>query len=107
MTSFMPVEMVFAPNWWLRHYGISFDTPFYFDPAMRMANDLLMGKAVYDRFGLGDGGGNPRPVIGSMHVAGGFIVPALLGVETRFSSNQAPWPVPRNLSKEEVLDLRV
>jgi uroporphyrinogen decarboxylase-like protein len=107
MASSMPVEMVFAPNWWLRHYGIAFDRPFYFDPEVRIANDLAMGRALYDRFGLGEPGGNSRPIIGSMHVAGGFVVPALLGVETRFSSNQAPWPVPCNLSGAEVMRLRV
>ncbi len=85
--------MVFAPAWWLRHYGISFDRPFYFDPAVRIANDVTMRAALYDRFGLGGAGREPRPVIGSMHVAGGFVVPALLGVEIRFAANQAPWPV--------------
>jgi hypothetical protein len=99
--------MVFAPNWWFRHYGISFDKPFYLDPDVRIANDLLMRKALYARFGLGNPGGEPRPIIGSMHVAGGFVVPALLGVETRFSGNQAPWPVPCKLSREEVIGLRV
>ena len=41
-----------------------------------------------------------------MHVAGGFVVPALLGVEIRFAENEAPWQVSSNLSREQVLALK-
>jgi hypothetical protein len=39
-----------------------------------------MRKALYERFGLGQPDPKPRPVIGSRHITGGFVVPALLGV---------------------------
>jgi hypothetical protein len=101
------VEVVFNPNWWFRNYGISFDQPFYFDRKARIKNDLAMRRALYERFGIGEPNPDPRPVVGSQHVAGGFVVPALLGVEIRFSEHDAPWPVPADLSREQALALRV
>jgi hypothetical protein len=59
----IPVEFVFNPNWWFRSYGISFDRQFYFDREKRIANDLLMRRALYERFGLGEPDPQPRPVI--------------------------------------------
>ena len=102
----VPVEFVFNPNWWFRNYGISFEREFYFDRDARIANDLQMRRVLYDRFGLGEPDPQPRPVIGSMHVAGGFVVPALLGGEIRFAQNEAPWQVSSNLSREQVLALK-
>lgn len=101
----IPVEVIFNPNWWFHYYGIRFGEEFYFDREQRIRNDLMMGRALRERFGLGAGCGEPRPVLGSQYVAGGFVVPALLGVEIRFSDNQAPWPVPRSLSRNEALAL--
>ncbi|HSB13784.1 MAG TPA: uroporphyrinogen decarboxylase family protein [Bryobacteraceae bacterium] len=103
----IPVSVVFNPNWWFRNYDVSFDRPFYFHRETIVRNDVVMRRALYDRFGLGEADPQPRPIAGSRHVAGGFVVPALLGVEIRFSDNQAPWNVPRNLSREEALRLRV
>lgn len=103
----IPVEVVFSPNWWFRNYGISFTEAFYFDRALRIENDLRMRRALYERFGLGEPDPRRRPVVGSQHVAGGFVVAALLGVEIRFAENQAPWALPRNLGREEALALRV
>ena len=103
----IPVEFVFNPNWWFQNYGISFDQRFYFDRDTRIANDVLMRRALHERFGLGEPDPQPRPVIGSRHVAGGFVVPALLGVEIRFAANEAPWQVASGLTREEVLALKV
>lgn len=102
----MTPSVVFAPNWWYNNYRVSFEAPFYLDRETRIRNDVVMRKALFERFGLGESNPQPRPVIGSRHVAGGFVVPALLGVEVRFATNQAPWPVPRNLSREEAVALR-
>jgi hypothetical protein len=41
-----------------------------------------------------------------MHVAGGFVLPALYGVEIRFAENEAPTPIPLNLTREEVFALK-
>jgi uroporphyrinogen-III decarboxylase len=103
----VPVELVFNPNWWFRNYGIAFDRSFYFDRRFRIEHDLCMRRALYERYGLGKPHPRPRPIVGSRHVAGGFVVPALLGVEYRFSRNQAPCAIPRERSREEILALRV
>ncbi|HWR54706.1 MAG TPA: uroporphyrinogen decarboxylase family protein [Bryobacteraceae bacterium] len=98
----VPFSVVFNPNWWYRNYGISFEESFYLDRETRIRNDVLMRKALWERFGAGRSEVEPRPIIGSRHVAGGFVVPALFGVEVRFAPGQAPWPVPRNLSREQI-----
>jgi len=103
----IPVEFVFNPNWWHREYAICFDQSFYLDPRQRTENDLIMRRALYDRFRLGDPNPSPRPILGSMHVAGGFVIPALLGAEIRFSADAAPVAVPRDLERDDVLKLKV
>ena len=103
----IPVEVIFNPNWWNRNYGISFDEPFYFDKTQRIENDVRMRRALNERFGLGEPNPQPRPVIGSEHVAGGFVVPALLGVSIGFSPAEAPWPKALNLGRAEIMALKV
>jgi hypothetical protein len=102
----IPVNVVFSPSWWRRHYGISFEEPFYLDVETRIRNDVLMRRALFERFGLEEPDPRPRPIIGSMHIAGGFVLPALLGVPIRFSEDQAAWPMPRNLDRQAILSLR-
>ncbi len=102
----VPATVVFCPNWWFRNCGISFESPFYLDRQTRIRNDVVMRRALYERFGLGEPDPKPRPVIGSRHVAGGFVVPALFGVEIRFAENQAPWPVALNLTRGEIAALK-
>ncbi len=102
---FLPVELVFNPNWWYQAAGISFDHGFYFDAATRVQNDLAMRHELYERYGdlgLGDADPQPRPVIGSLHVAGGFIIPALLGAEIIFASDAAPQPKPLDLTLAQI-----
>jgi hypothetical protein len=71
--TFLPFELVFNPNWWHRTAGISFERPFYFDASTRIANDVTMRRVLHQRFGdlgLGEADPQPRPVAGSLHVAG-------------------------------------
>jgi hypothetical protein len=103
----IPAEIIFNPAWWYGNYGISFEQPFYFDAAKRIEHDIAMRRVMYERFALGEPDPQPRPIIGSMHVAGGFVVPALFGVEVRFAADQAPWPVARCMGREEALALTV
>ena len=73
---FLPVELVFNPNWWYQTAGISFDEAFYCDAETRIQNDVTMRRVLYERYGdlgLGEPDPLPRPIIGSLHVAGGFV----------------------------------
>lgn len=103
--SFLPLELVFNPNWWYHTAGISFDEKFYLDVETRIQNDVTMRRVLYERYGalgLGEANPQPRPIIGSMHVAGGFVIPALLGSKIRFETNAAPQPEPMHLTPEEI-----
>ncbi len=102
---FLPFELVFNPRWWHHAAGISFERPFYFDPATRVANDVTMRRVLHQRFGaigLGEKDPQPRPVAGSLQVAGGFVIPALLGAGIRFELDAAPQPLPCPLSTDQL-----
>jgi len=102
---FLPIELVFNPNWWYHTAGISFDESFYLDRETRIRNDVTMRRVLYERYGEmgpGEPDPQPRPIIGSMHVAGGFIIPALLGADTAFEKDAAPWTIRANLSAEQI-----
>lgn len=107
--SFLPFELVFNPNWWFQTAGISFDESFYLDSETRVRNDVTMRRVLWRRYGdlgLGEADPQPRPVIGSLHVAGGFVIPALLGAEIRFAPDAAPQPLPRKLTADQIDALR-
>lgn len=102
---FIPIELVFNPNWWYQTANISFDRSFYFDPETRIRNDVIMRRVLHECFGkmgLGDPDPQPRPIIGSQHVAGGFVIPALLGAEIQFEKDAAPQPLPMEMDIEQI-----
>ena len=102
---FLPVELVFNPHWWYHTAGVCFDEPFYLDAETRIQNDVTMRRVLHERYGdlgLGESDPQPRPIIGSLHVAGGFVIPALLGAEIAFAPDAAPQPKPLGLSAEVV-----
>ncbi len=85
--------------------GISFESPFYLDKQTRIENDVKMRRVLYQRFGqlgLGEPNPQPRPIIGSLHVAGGFVIPALLGSDIIFAPDAAPQPKPMKLTVEQI-----
>jgi len=103
--SFLPLELVFNPNWWHSNAGISFDENFYLDSETRIKNDVIMRRMLHQRYsalGLGEESPQPRPIIGSMHVAGGFVIPALFGSTIQFESNAAPQAESLNLTVEQI-----
>ena len=103
----IPVDFVFNPNWWFRERGLSFDKSFYLDLERRIENDRTMRKTLFERFGLEERDPGPRPILGSLHVAGGFVIPALFGAEIRFGENQAPEAIPLELTRDQVMKLAV
>jgi len=60
----------------------------------------------YGALGFGIETDQTLPVAGSRHVAGGFVVPAMLGCDVRFAPESAPWVIPLNLSEQEIWDLK-
>jgi uroporphyrinogen-III decarboxylase len=106
---FLPIELVFNPNWWHQTAGICFDRPFYLDHQARIQNDVIMRRVLYERYGqldLGEPDPQPRPIIGSLFVAGGFVIPALLGAEIWFAPDAAPQPRPLHLNPEQIEGLQ-
>ncbi|MBN2469159.1 MAG: hypothetical protein JXN59_00435 [Anaerolineae bacterium] len=102
---FLPLELVFTPSWWHRAAGISFDKSFYLDRETRIRHDVTMRRVLHERYGalgMGEPDPAPRPIIGSLHVAGGFVIPALLGAEILFAPDAAPQPLPISLTEAQV-----
>ncbi len=108
--AFLPVEVVFHPSWWNKHYGIAFDDKFFFDPEVRVASEQVMRGALHARFsdlGLGEPNAPPRPVIGPVHLAAGFLPSAVLGCAIRYAQNASPEVLTANLEDEQVMALEV
>jgi len=101
----LPVDVIFHPHWWHTHYGLDFREPFHFDPKVRVESEQRMRQALHDRFGdlgLGEANAQPRPVVGPVHLAIGFVVQAMLGCRVRFSADAAPWVLCAELDDEQV-----
>lgn len=89
----LPVEVVFHPSWWHKHEGIGFDRDFFFHPAKRVEEELHMEKALYERwgeYGLGAWHDRPRPVIGPIHLAAGFLLSGMMGCGITFQPGGSP-----------------
>ena len=48
---FLPIELIFNPNWWNQMAGISFDQAFYLDAKTRIQNDVTMCRVLHERYG--------------------------------------------------------
>jgi hypothetical protein len=106
----LPVEVVFHPHWWYCNYGLTFGEEFFFDPDVRVEGERQMRRLLYERFGdlgLGEKDPLPRPVIGQVHLAAGFLPSAILGCEVLFAEDAPPAILPRNLTDDEVRALQV
>ncbi len=104
--SFLPVEIVFHPNWWFHEYGISFDKTHYFDPKRRVEDEMLIRKALWERFGefgYGDENPEPLPVVGPVHLAAGYMFSSLWGCDVEFPVDSSPVVQPRSYTIDELL----
>lgn len=106
----LPIELIFHPSWWYGNCGISFEREFFFDSKYRVESEQRMDKYLYERFGdlgLGRKNPEPRPVVGPVHLASGFVISQILGCEVRFHENSSPDVISRNMSDTEILSLTV
>ncbi len=102
---FLPVELVFNPNWWHKTAGISFDESFYLMPTRASKTMSSCGACCTKSTAIWVWAKPIRsrgPIIGSMHVAGGFVIPALLGARIRFEADAAPQPEPVHWTTEQI-----
>ena len=102
----IPLGVGFYPDWFHKHYGISFDRSYYFDPETRVEARIEIDKRLYDRFGevgLGSPDPKPKPLI----TFGMAMLPAIFGCEIVFEAAALPWAMPLNLSEDEIMRLEV
>lgn len=102
----IPLGVGFYPDWFHKHYGISFGRDYYYDPEVRVQTRMEIEKRLHERFGdvgLGDPDPSPKPLI----TFGMVMLPAVFGCEVVFKDDALPWAIPLNLSEKEVMDLRV
>lgn len=107
---YLPVDVVFHPNWWHKNYGLSFDRDFFYEPVRRVWQEQRMRQLLYERFGdlgLGQNDAQQRPIVGPILMGSGYVVQEILGCEVLYTEDGNPWVLPRNLSKEEVWALKV
>ena len=104
MKEHIPLGVGFYPDWWNKHYGISYDRNYYFDPETRIAARLEMDRRLHERFGdvgLGDPDPKPKPFI----TFGMAMLPAVFGCEIVFEKDALPWALPLNLSEDRIMKL--
>ena len=81
---YLPVDVVFHPNWWNKNYDLSFDRDFYYEPKRRARQEQQMRQLLYERFGdigLGKKDAPRRPIVGPILMGSGYIVQEILGCE--------------------------
>ena len=89
----LPVDIVLHPSWWHRHEKIDFDADFFFHPARRVEAEQQMERALYERwgrYGLGADRDQRLPQLGAVHLASGYLLPAMLGCRIEFCDDTAP-----------------
>ena len=102
----IPLGVGFYPDWFYKHYGISFDRNYYFDPETRVEARMEIEKRLYERFGevgLGSPDPEPKPLI----TFGMAMLPAIFGCEIVFEADALPWAIPLNLPEDEIMRLEV
>lgn len=102
----IPLGVGFYPDWFNKHYGISFGKEYYFDPEVRIAARMEMEKRLYERFG-DVGLGNPKPEPKPLITFGMVMLPSIFGCEIIYKDDALPWAMPLNLSEDDVMRLEV
>lgn len=88
----MRYNVVFHPSWWHVNEGIV-SPSFWADPDARIALDIKMRRASYQRFGkydLGEQNPEPRPLMESDMLACGYLSSQILGCQVDFAPDDSP-----------------
>ncbi len=99
------MDIVLAPEWWNKHTDITFDRDFFFHPLKRVESEQRMEKELYERwgqYGLGAHKDTPRPEIGAVHLAAGFMLSEMLGCEVKYTENHPPAVIAANKEHLEI-----
>jgi methanogenic corrinoid protein MtbC1/uroporphyrinogen-III decarboxylase len=96
----------FYPDWFNKHYGISFGKEYYFDPEVRIQARMKMEKCLFERFG-DVGLGNPEPEPKPLITFGMVMLPSIFGCEIIYKDAALPWAMPLNLSEDDIMKLEV
>ncbi len=102
----IPLGVGFYPDWFNKHYGISFGKEYYFDPEVRIQARMEMEKRLHERFG-DVGLGNPNPEPKPLITFGMVMLPSIFGCEIIYKEDALPWAMPLNLSEDEIMKLEV
>jgi len=107
---YLPVDIIFHPNWWNKNYGLTFDKDFFYEPERRVSQEQTMRKLLYERFGdlgLGRKDAPRRPLVGPILIGTGYFIQDVLGCEIRYGEDANPWVISPNLSEKEAFKLAV
>lgn len=96
----------FYPDWFNKHYGISFGKKYYFDPETRVETRMAIEKCLFERFG-DVGLGNPDPEPKPLITFGMVMLPSIFGCEIIYKDDALPWAMPLNLSEDDIMKLEV
>lgn len=102
---FLPVEIVFHPNWWNKNFAMDFGWDYFFDPEKRVQCEVEMSRILHEKFGqfgYGDGVAKPEPIIGPVHLAAGFITSAVWGCDIVYYPDASPQVLCKNMSIGEL-----
>jgi len=102
-------DVTFHSGWWHKNAGVCFNRDFFYNSDYRLEADMKMRRVIYDKFGdlgLGEENPQPRPILGSDLIALGFLHSEILGCEVRYSDSNPPGVICKNLSDDEVSELK-
>ena len=102
----IPLGVGFYPDWFNKHYGLSFGREYYFDAEVRVETRMNIEKCLYERFG-DVGLGNPDPEPKPLLTFGMVMLPSIFGCDIIYKDDALPWAMPLNLSEDDVMKLEV
>lgn len=95
----LPVDVVFAPEWWYHKNQMVFGKDFFYNPARRVEAERKMAQVLYERwgkFGEGEGKDENLPIIGPVHLGAGYLISEMLGCKVEYRDAAPPQVIPAN-----------